>query len=225
MPARSAALGSFHVKSWSTSLVKLLTTVRVLPFFLTVTFFRSTILLASTFWVRSYSVHRYSSMQISTTRHSSRGSALGTASRVSSGIGSDVLPNVATSTGGPSNSGSRHVPDKTTAPIAAWATPASRPSAIGATSKSSVSVQPKSANPATAQPAKATVPHNAAKVTNRGGVIMPPLAPPEPSAQPNARQCGLWDQDVAAQGRKPLAATISCRGFPCATHGGALVRS
>jgi hypothetical protein len=129
-------------------------------------------------------------MQISTTRHSSRGSALGTESRVSSCTGSGV-PNVATSTGDPSNSGSRHVPGKTTAAIPAWATPASRPSAIGAASISSVPDQPKSANPATAQPAKATVPHNAAKVENRRGVIMPPLAPPEPSTR-TAKRATMW---------------------------------
>ena len=72
-----------------------------------------------------------------------------------------------------------------------WATPASRPSAIGAASISSVPDQPKSANPATAQPAKATVPHNAAKVENRRGVIMPPLAPPEPSTR-TAKRATMW---------------------------------
>src|SRR4051795_780339 len=104
-------------------------------------------------------------MQISTTRHSSRGSVLGTASRGSSCTGSVVF-NVATSTGDSSSSGSRHVPGKTTAAIAAWATPAARPSAIGAASVSSVPDEPNSANPATAQPAKTTVPHNAAQVEN-----------------------------------------------------------
>src|SRR5260370_27080420 len=49
-----------------------LVTVRVLPFVLTVVLIRSVTLFVSTLGVRSYSDQRYSSMQMSTTRHSSR---------------------------------------------------------------------------------------------------------------------------------------------------------
>src|ERR1700745_1026583 len=52
-----------------------LVTMRVLPFlFLTVVLTCSVTLLVSTLGVRSYSDQRYSSMQMSTTRHSSSGS-------------------------------------------------------------------------------------------------------------------------------------------------------
>src|SRR5262245_25187073 len=71
MPAFSAAIGSFHVKSATTCLVMVLVIVRVLPFFLTVTLICSVTLFVSTLGVRSYSDHRYSSMQTSGTRHSS----------------------------------------------------------------------------------------------------------------------------------------------------------
>src|SRR6266700_1695398 len=72
MPALCAAIGSFHVKSATTYFVMVLVTVRVLPFVLTVVLIRSVTLFVSTLGVRSYSDQRYSSMQISTTRHSSR---------------------------------------------------------------------------------------------------------------------------------------------------------
>src|SRR5437764_1071679 len=68
---RDAAFRSFHVKSSSTSFMMVLTTVRVLPFFLTVTFMCSGTLMVSTFGARWYADQRYRSMQISATRHSS----------------------------------------------------------------------------------------------------------------------------------------------------------
>src|SRR6266480_2482616 len=71
MPAFSAAFGSFHVKSSSTSFIIVLKTVRVLPFFLTVTFICSDTLMVSTFGARWYTDQRYWSMQVSATRHSS----------------------------------------------------------------------------------------------------------------------------------------------------------
>src|SRR5216683_2243589 len=52
MPAFCAAFGSFHVKSSSTSFIIVLMTIRVLPFFLTVTFIRSGTLMVSTFGAR-----------------------------------------------------------------------------------------------------------------------------------------------------------------------------
>src|SRR5205085_8675379 len=72
MPAFCAAIGSFHVKSAATYVVTVLTTVRVLPSFLTVVLIFSVTLLVSSLGVRSYSHQRYSSMQISAARHSSR---------------------------------------------------------------------------------------------------------------------------------------------------------
>src|SRR5262245_65716726 len=71
MPVFSAAIGSFHVKSAATCFVMVLVMVRVLPFLLMVSLIRSVTLLVSVLGVRSYSDQRYSSMQISATRHSS----------------------------------------------------------------------------------------------------------------------------------------------------------
>src|SRR5688500_13194220 len=70
MPALCAAIGSFHVKSPTTYFVMVLLMVRVLPFLLTVALIRSVTLFVSNLGVRSYSDQRYSSMQISATRHS-----------------------------------------------------------------------------------------------------------------------------------------------------------
>src|SRR5262245_16356102 len=76
MPAFCAAFGSFHPKSSVTYFVTVLTTVCVLPFFLTFTLIRSSTLTVSIFGVRSYSDQRYWSMQTSGSRHESRGSEL-----------------------------------------------------------------------------------------------------------------------------------------------------
>src|SRR5215813_4338979 len=65
MPAFSAALGSFHVKSSSTSVVNSLTMVRGLPSTLIVTFLRSTILTVSCLGARWYIDHKYWSTQTS----------------------------------------------------------------------------------------------------------------------------------------------------------------
>src|SRR5215831_16964337 len=86
MPAFSAAFGSFQAKSSSTSLVNSLTTVRGLPSVLTITFVRSTILMASSLGARWYTAHRYWSMQGSDVRHSSRVSVEVTASLPSGGV-------------------------------------------------------------------------------------------------------------------------------------------
>src|SRR6266516_3951544 len=75
MPAFCAAFGSFHVKSSLTIFITILLTVRVLPFFLIVTLIRSGTLMISSFGARWYTDHRYRSMQISDTRHSSGVSA------------------------------------------------------------------------------------------------------------------------------------------------------
>src|SRR6476620_8579457 len=72
MPAFSAALGSFQVKSSSTSVVNSLMTVRDLPSTLTVTCLRSITLMVSSLGARWYTDHRYSSMQMSRAKHSSR---------------------------------------------------------------------------------------------------------------------------------------------------------
>src|SRR5215470_17839780 len=76
MPAFCAAFGSFHPKSSAMYFVRVLTTVRVLPLFLLLTFtlIRSSTLTVSTFGVRSYSDQRYWSMQTSGSGHASRAS-------------------------------------------------------------------------------------------------------------------------------------------------------
>src|SRR5262249_27080140 len=76
MPAFCAAFGSFQPKSWVMYFVRVLTTVRVLPLFLTFTLIRSSTLTVSTFGVRSYSDQRHSSMQPSGSGHASRASEL-----------------------------------------------------------------------------------------------------------------------------------------------------
>src|SRR5215472_14067509 len=76
MPAFCAAFGSFHPKSSVTYFVRVLTTVRVLPLFLTFTLICSSTLTVSTFGVRSYSDQRYWSMQTSDSGHASRASEL-----------------------------------------------------------------------------------------------------------------------------------------------------
>src|SRR5215510_1297084 len=76
MPAFCAAFGSFHLKSSVMNFVRVLTTVRVLPLFLTFTLTRSSTLTVSTFGVRSYSDQRYWSMQTSAPGHASRASEL-----------------------------------------------------------------------------------------------------------------------------------------------------
>src|SRR5215211_1271115 len=74
-----------------TYFVLVLVTVRVLPFFVfTLTLIRSSTLLVSSLGVRSYSDHRYSSMQISATRHSLGVSTKRTAGFGYSFSGSDV---------------------------------------------------------------------------------------------------------------------------------------
>src|SRR5215471_1843802 len=76
MPAFCAAFGSFHPKSSVTYFVRVLTTVRVLPLFLTFTLICSSTLTVSTFGVRSYSDQRYWSMQTSGSGHASSTSEL-----------------------------------------------------------------------------------------------------------------------------------------------------
>src|SRR5215204_151663 len=90
MPALCAAIGSFQVKSPRTYLVMVLVTIRVLPFLLTVSFTRCVTLFVSILGVRSYSNQRYSSMQISATRHSLRISTGRTTTFGYSLAGSDV---------------------------------------------------------------------------------------------------------------------------------------
>src|SRR5262249_47323346 len=76
MPAFCAAFGSFHPKSSVTYFVRVLSTVRDLPLFLTFTLIRSSTLTVSTFGVPSSSDQRYWSMQASGSGHASRASEL-----------------------------------------------------------------------------------------------------------------------------------------------------
>src|SRR5207249_8388452 len=71
-----AAFGSFHPKSSVMYFATVLTTVRVLPLFLTFSLIRSSTFTVSTFGVRSYSDHRYWSMQTFDSAHASTASEL-----------------------------------------------------------------------------------------------------------------------------------------------------
>src|SRR5215475_4137401 len=102
MPALCAAFGSFHPKSSRRYFIRVLTTVRVLPFFLTFTLIRCSTLTVSTFGVRSYSDQRYWSIQASGSRHESR--ALELAVRLSAFCTGSVELAVATSTDGAAGS-------------------------------------------------------------------------------------------------------------------------
>src|SRR5215468_8242160 len=76
MPAFWAAFGSFHEKSSVMYFVRILTTVRILPLFLTFDLIRSSTFTVSTFGVRSYSDQRYWSIQTSELEHASIASEL-----------------------------------------------------------------------------------------------------------------------------------------------------
>src|SRR5882672_8262098 len=90
MLALAAAAGSFHVKSPRTKFVMVFVMVRVLPSFMTVSFFCSVTLFTSTLGARSYSDQRYSSMQASVTAHSSGVPSRRMVGLGCSSIGSDV---------------------------------------------------------------------------------------------------------------------------------------
>src|SRR6516165_2697379 len=115
MPAFCAAFGSFHPKSSVTYFVRVLTTVRVLPLFLTFTLIRSSTLMVSTFGVRSYSDQRYWSMQTSGSGHASRASEL-TAGLAVFCTGSVELA-AANSTGGVAGCGIGGGSDKAALPL------------------------------------------------------------------------------------------------------------
>src|SRR6516162_3017245 len=189
MPAFCAAFGSFHPKSSVTYFVRVLTTVRVLPFFLTFTLLRSSTLTVSIFGVRSYSDQRYWSMQTSGSEHPSRASEL-TAGLAAFCTGSVGLT-AANSAGGTAGCGIGGGSGKATPPfaISATETPCS-PSAIarGASTCSaraladvnssgapvlSMPSEPRPVTSAPTQPARTTVPHNAANTTSRRGIFTP----------------------------------------------------
>src|SRR6516164_5286673 len=241
MPAFCAAFGSFHPKSSVTYFVRVLTTVRVLPLFLTFTLIRSSTLTMSTFGVRSYSDQRYWSMQTSGSGHASRASELTAglapfcagsvgltaasnvggvagcgigggldkaalplpvsattesattepaASLVSFRSGSGVLNDaiaIGTAAGCGIGGGSGKAPPPLA--ISATATPCPpRAVARGASTCSAGAVadvtrigvlvlsmpsEPRLASPAPTQPARATVPHNAANTASRRGLFTP----------------------------------------------------
>src|SRR5258708_27830418 len=269
MPAFSAAFGSFHAKSSSTSLVKLLVTVTVLPFLLTVTFLRSCTLMVSSLGVRWYSAQRYRSTQMSTTRHSSRISMELAASLTSFGAGSGVLA-VATCTGGDSGGGicdefgnaastidsgsseagvmSVAVPVTDSAAVAtsALATSALAPvalsiavafgeaassasavrdgarrSSIGTAPEFSILAVAKPGSRSTTQPARTTVPHNAAATfADRRGLIIwsPPKAPPEPCCTAKHATGLIFRINMDAQWRKLQVINFLTECCPNATR-------
>src|SRR6516165_5287705 len=120
MPAFCAAFGSFHPKSSVMYFVRVLTTVRVLPLFLTFTLTRSSTLMVSTFGVRSYSDQRYWSMQTSGSGHASRASEV-TAGLVAFCTGS-VGVTAAGTTGGVAGCGIGGRSDKVALPLPVSAT-------------------------------------------------------------------------------------------------------
>src|SRR6516162_809093 len=189
MPAFCAAFGSFHPKSSVTYFVRVLSTVRVLPLFLSFTLIRSSTLTVSTFGVRSYSDQRYWSMQTSGSGHASRASEL--AAGLAAFCTGSVGLTAANSTGGVAGCGIGGGAGKATPPfaISATETPCS-PSAVvrGASTYSARAVadvtsigalvlsmpsEPRPVSPAPTQPARATVPHNAANTTRRRGIFTP----------------------------------------------------
>src|SRR5262249_27594488 len=191
MPAFCAAIGSFHAKSWVMYFVRVLTKVRVLPFFLSFTLIRSSTLTVSTFGVRSYTDQRYWSMQTSGSRHASRASELaagraafcpgsvgltatnssgGAAGRdIGGGSGKAALPLAISATETP-YSPSAVAWDASTCSARAVADVA-RLTSIGAPALSMPS-EPRPASLA-AKPARATVPHNAADTASRRGLFTP----------------------------------------------------
>src|SRR5215472_10854846 len=249
MPAFCAAFGSFHPKSSAMYFVRVLTTVRVLPLFLTFTLIRSSTLTVSTFGVRSYSDQRYWSMQTSCSGHASRASELtaGLAAFCAGSVGlraaSDVGGVTGCGIGGGSDKAALPLPVSTTTEVAAslasfrsgsgvlndaiatgtaggcdvggGSDNAALPLAISATvtpcspgavawgastcsaravadvaSLTSIGApvlsmpsEPRPASPAPTQPARATVPHNAANTKSRRGDFIP--RPPQVSPRSN----------------------------------------
>src|SRR5437763_1391369 len=120
MPAFCAAFGSFHPKSSVTYFATVLTTVRVLPLFLTFSLIRSSTFTVSTFGVRSYSDQRYWSMQTSASGHASRASEL-TAGLAAFCAGSVGLT-AANSSGGAAGCGIEGGSDKAALPLPVSAT-------------------------------------------------------------------------------------------------------
>src|SRR6266536_2042507 len=190
MLALCAAIGSFHVKSPTTYFVMVTMTVRVLPFFLTVTLIRSGTFIVSTLGVRSYSDQRYSSMQISATRHSLGVSIGRTAGLRYSFPGSDVNRDASCprfSGGGvgrgPGKAASTIATSVTETPsspiaVACGAPMGSAPAVADVARLPSIGApvfsmrgDPKPRSPAATQPARTTVPHNAANAASRRGLI------------------------------------------------------
>src|SRR6266542_2755535 len=187
MLALCAAIGSFHVKSPTTYFVMVFMTVRVLPFFLTVTLIRSGTFIVSTLGVCSYSDQRYSSMQISATRHSLGVSTGRTAGFRYSFPGSDVNRDASCArfsgggVGRESGKGASRIATSVTetpsSPIAVacGASMGSAPAVADVAGLPSIGApmfsmggDPKPRSPAATQPARTTVPHTANAASRRG---------------------------------------------------------
>src|SRR6516162_1506070 len=174
MPAFCAAFGSFQPKSSVTYFVRVLTTVFVLPLFLTFTLIRSSTLTVSTLGVRSYSDQRYWSMQTSGSGHASRASEL-TVGLAAFCTGSVELI-AADRTDGVVGCGIGGRSDTAALPFTTSATATScSPSAIarGVSICSARAGADRPVSPAPTQPARATVPHNAANIASRRGLFTP----------------------------------------------------
>src|SRR6266498_2970410 len=187
MLALCAAIGSFHVKSPTTYFVMVTMTVRVLPFFLSVTLIRSGTFIVSTLGVPSYSDQRYSSMQISATRHSLGVSTGRTAGFRYSFPGSDVNRDASCprfsggGVGRESGKGASRIATSVTetpsSPIAVacGASMGSAPAVADVAGLPSIGApmfsmggDSKPRSPAATQPARTTVPHTANAASRRG---------------------------------------------------------
>src|SRR5215469_5252462 len=275
MPAFCAAFGSFHPKSSVMYFARVLTTVRVLPLFLTFTLICST-LTVSTFGVRSYSDQRYWSIQTSGAGHASRASELtaGLAAFCAGSVGltaaSDVGGVTGCGIGGGSDKAALPLPVSATTelaaslasfrsgsgvlndaiatgpaavrgvgggsdkaapplPISASETPCS-PGAVawGASTCSARAVadvasltsigapvlsmpsEPRPASPAPTQPARATVPHNAANTKSRRGLFIP--RPPQVPPRSNNGFQSSVDDDCKPYGAATSRAARIIRG-------------
>src|SRR5437870_670930 len=181
--------------------------------------------MVSTFGVRWYTDHRYWSMQISATGHSSGVSTELTASFAEPCTGSGELAD-ATCTDDVSGGGIGRGPGKAASTIATSVTETpSSPIAVacGASMGSAPAVadvarlpsvgapvfsmrgEPKPRSPAATQPARTTVPHNAANTASRRGLISPPrfLSRPRPhpdhAAHPGTRRVVFFRSNYGHQ--------------------------
>src|SRR5438034_805133 len=176
-------------------------TIRILPFVLTVVLIFSVTLFVSTLGVRSYSDQRYSSMQISTTKHSSRVSTGRTAGCGYSFAGSDL--NRDTSRTGVSGGGVGRESGKGTSTAE---TPA-RTKAVSREAGSTVAAS-----------GAGTAADATASVDDTGSVAAPRSAPPQGTPHAGTRQDRLSAHNRSVQGKKAAGNHFSKTCCPITTR-------